>query len=81
MKDPVALEAKVLTQESRMGYKVNNIFSGGFDIFGKCIEKYQEKKEEVRRTSIDQAVGTDDEDTSNDAGVNIDFQSLELFPP
>jgi len=38
--------------------------AGGTDIFGKCLEKYQEKKEE-RRASVDQSCGTDEEN-SND---------------
>ena len=40
------------------------LIPGGTDIFGKCLEKYQEKKEE-RRASVDQSCGTDEEN-SND---------------
>ena len=40
------------------------LIPGGTDIFGKCLEKYQEKKEE-RRTSVEQSCGTDEEN-SND---------------
>ena len=40
------------------------LIPGGTDIFGKCLEKYQEKKEE-RRASVEQSCGTDEEN-SND---------------
>ena len=47
-----------------MTYFLILIPAGGTDIFGKCLEKYQEKKEE-RRASVDQSCGTDEEN-SND---------------
>jgi len=73
METDEATDKKEVIKEEIKDEKPSGSSSGGFDIFGKCIEKYQEKKEEVRRTSIDQAVGTDDEDTSNDAGESKKF--------
>ena len=50
--------------------------AGGTDIFGKCLEKYQEKKEE-RRASVDQSCGTDEEN-SNDGNKKFATQIGDL---
>ena len=52
------------------------LIPGGTDIFGKCLEKYQEKKEE-RRASVDQSCGTDEEN-SNDGNKKFATQIGDL---
>ena len=64
MIQPLQFFERQNTLELILIYDLFLISAGGTDIFGKCLEKYQEKKEE-RRASVDQSCGTDEEN-SND---------------
>ena len=63
-RQPLQFFEKQSTSELILIFELFLIPAGGTDIFGKCLEKYQEKKEE-RRASVDQSCGTDEEN-SND---------------